>query len=125
MRKILLLLSIVFVVFCYAYPCFVLPFGAYKYETTYGGVKVETTYQFKFNGKVKIKSGELEHELYYKVKGNELILSEDKEFTEDDSKVEMASMYKIGEAVNAIGQYTAIGVGVLSLLLVITIPKKK
>ncbi len=125
MRKILLILSIVFVVVCYGYPCVILPFGTYKYETTMFGSKIETTYEFKFNGKVKIGINDEKTEYYYKLKGNEIIISDDKKFDDNDSKIAISSIYNIGGAINQVGQFLAIGVGVMALVLVCTLPKKK
>ena len=124
MRKILLILSIVFVVVCYGYPCLILPFGTYKHETTMMGSKIETTYEFKFNGKVKIAINDASEEYYYKLKGNEIIISDDKTFNDDDSKISISSIYNIGGAINQIGQFVAIGIGVMALVLVCTLPKK-
>ena len=125
MRKILLIISILFVVVCYGYPCLILPFGEYKYETTIGGVKFETTYEFKFNGTVTISQNDVEQKCYYKLKGNEVIISDDKKFNDDDMKLSISSIYKLGGAVNQIGQFVAIGIGVMALVLVCTIPSKK
>ena len=124
MRKILLLISIAFVVLCYGYPCLVLPFGSYHDETTVLGAKIETTYQFKFNGKVKIAINDSEEEYYYKIKGNEIIISDDKTFNDDDSKLKISSIYNINGAINQVGQFVAIGIGVMALVLTLTIPSK-
>ncbi len=124
MRKILLIISIVFVVVCYGYPCLVLPFGEYKYESNIGGVKTEITYEFKFNGKVEIELNNIKTEQYYKLKGNKIIISEDKTFNDEDVSYTISSIYKIGEATNQIGQFVAIGIGVMALVLVCTIPSK-
>ncbi|MBQ8615531.1 MAG: hypothetical protein IJ415_03085 [Clostridia bacterium] len=125
MRKILLIISIVFVVLCYGYPCLILPFGSYHDETTMLGTTIETTYEFKFNGKVKITVNKSENEYYYKLKGNEIIISDDKTFNDDDNKLSISSIYKVGSAVNQIGQFVAIGIGVMALVLVCTIPNKR
>jgi len=125
MRKILLTISIVFVVVCYGYPCLILPFGSYKHDTTVLGEKIETVYEFKFNGQVKISVNDVGSEYFYKLKGNEIIISEDKKFDDTDTKISISSIYNIGGAVNVIGQFVAIGVGVMALVLVLTIPKKK
>lgn len=125
MRKILLVISIAFVVLCYGYPCLILPFGEYKYETTIAGAKIETIYEFKFNGRVNISVNDAEQQYYYKLKGNEIIISDDKTFNDEDSKLAISSIYKIGNMVNQIGQFVAIGIGVMALVLVLTIPSKK
>lgn len=128
MRKILLIICIAFVVVCYGYPCFILPFGEYKYTTTVAEETVNTTFKFDFKGKVKISSGESSEEMFYKLKGNTVILSEDETFDDSDTKLNISNMYSIGllgeNAVNQMGMWSAIGVGVLALLLVVTIPKK-
>ena len=125
MRKVLLLLCIAFVVVCYGYPCLIVPFGTYKYETTNMGEKYVQTCEFKFNGKAKIKFEDLETEYYYKLKGNKIILSNDKKFDDNDMEIKISSMYKIGEAENLIGKIVAIAVGVLAVVLVVTAPSKK
>lgn len=129
MRKLLSLLCILFVVVCYAYPCFVLPFGEYKLEKVISeDQKVELTLKFDLN-KVTITEGKIEQVYYYKVDGNEIVLSDDTNFTEDDNfKLQLNSMYEIGygeKATNDIGMYIAIGVGVLAVILVLLPSKKK
>jgi len=129
MRKLLSLLCILFVVVCYAYPCFVLPFGEYKLEKVISeDQKVELTLKFDLN-KVTITEGKIEQVYYYKVDGDEIILSDDTNFTEDDNfKLQLDSMYEIGygeKARNDIGMYIAIGVGVLAVVLVLLPSKKK
>ena len=129
MRKILLLVCITFVVLCYGYPCFILPLGAYSYSETNEvlGEEVTTTYtlEFGFDGKAVASRNKVETEYNYKLKGNRVILSIDEEFgNTDDQELVISSMYKIGETVNPVGMYTAIGVGILAIVLVVTIPKK-
>ena len=129
MRKLLSLLCILFVVVCYAYPCFVLPFGEYKLEKVISeDQKVELTLKFDLN-KVTITEGKIEQVYYYKVDGDEIILSDVTNFTEDDNfKLQLDSMYEIGygeKARNDIGMYIAIGVGVLAVVLVLLPSKKK
>ncbi len=128
MRKILLILCIAFVVVCYGYPCFVLPIGTYKYTaTTKIGdkeISTTTTYEFDFKGNAVIKNGDVETEYKYKLKGDEIILSLDEEFDDNDLKIQISSMYKLNGAINSIGMWITIGVGVLAFVLVITIPRK-
>ena len=125
MRKIFLILCLLFVVICYGYPCLILPFGTYKQETNIGGTKYETTYKFKIDGKVEISVNDAKDEYYYKLNGNELIISEDKKFDKNDSKIAICSLYNVNGAVNLIGEIIAIGIGVITIILVATIPHKK
>ena len=94
MRKLLSLLCILFVVVCYAYPCFVLPFGEYKLEKVISeDQKIELTLKFDLN-KVTITEGKIEEVYYYKVDGNQIVLSEDTNFTEDDNfKLQLNSIF--------------------------------
>lgn len=130
MRKVFLIICIAFVVLCYGFPCFVLPFGTYKHEDKVEGVQIETSYKFKFDGTValetKIGDASQKFNYYYKIKDGNIILSMDKNFEDaEDVSMPLTSIYKIGEAVNTIGMYTAIGIGIAALVLVITIPGKK
>ena len=129
MKKLFLLLCIAFVVVCYAYPCFVLPFGEYKMEKVISeDQKIELSLKFDLN-KVTITEGKIEQVYYYKVSGGEIVLSEDTNFTEDDNfKLQLNSMYEIGygeKATNEIGMYIAIGVGALAVILVLLPNGKK
>lgn len=130
MRKILLIICIAFVVLCYGYPCFILPFGEYKYEETTevlgAEVTVETSYKFNFKGKATMKVGDITTEYNYKLKGDTIILSLDDEYgNADDSEIKISNMYTLGNAINSIGLYSTIGVGILALVLVVTIPRKR
>lgn len=126
MRKVFLVLCIAFVVLCYAYPCFVLPFGTYKYEETVAGTKIESTLKFHFDGTVDVEMEGVKQEFYYKLKGNEVILSVDKNFKDDeDTTMPITSMYSIADHDNLVGQIIAGGVGVAALVLVLTIPRRR
>lgn len=126
MRKFLLLFSIAFVFICYIFPFFVLPFGTYKIEQEITpGTKIESTYKFKLNGKFEINISGVKQEFYYKVKGNKLIVSEDKEFNDKDQKIELGSVYNINGAINSTGKYIAIGVESVALLMALSLPSKK
>lgn len=125
MRQTLLILSIAFVVICYAYPCLVLPFGEYVHKETVAGQKIETVYEFKFNGTATVSVDDVETKMYYKLKGNDVILSEDKTFDDNDLKLEIKSLYNVGGATNQIGQFIAIGVGIMAIVLICTIPNQK
>ena len=125
LRKILLLICFAFVVVCYGYPCFILPFGQYEYSYEAAGITVTSSYSFGFDGKVKIKLAELESESFYKLKGNKIVISEDDKFEDSDMELKLASMYSIGNYTNKIGMFSTIGLGVLALVLIITIPSKK
>lgn len=139
MRKIFLLLCVAFAVVCYAYPCFVLPFGTYNYDyMNQYTQKMETaTLQFGFNGKVVDQDGV---EMFYKLNGTEIIISEDEKFdAATDMVVKYKNIYQLhvpADGVdekpaavltyrNVIGLYVTIGIGVVAVLLVITIPRKK
>lgn len=126
-RKILLLICLAFVVVGYAYPCFVLPFGTFEGKIGEGDSKVEVSVKFDFNGKAKIKEAELEKDLYYKMKGDHIIISEDKEFDDKDEKIKLDSIYQLNystELTNKIGMYMSIGIGALSLILIL-LPNKR
>lgn len=124
MKKIILVLSLVFFAICYVFPCVILPVSEYKYETEVAGQKIEHSMKFQVNGKVKTKTGELEVEQYYKLKGNDIIISSDKTFDDNDMKLSIKNFHEIGEYKNMIAMYTAIGVLVLDLLLVVMEKKK-
>ena len=110
MRKILLLICIAFVVLCYGYPCFILPFGEYKYEETVAEVTTTYSMKFGFDGKATMTIDDISTDYNYKLKGNNVILSEDEEFgNSDDNEIVISSMYKLGEAVNSIGMFATIG----------------
>lgn len=126
-KKIVLLICVAFAVVCYAFPCFVLPFGSYKGEIGSGESKVNVEMNFGFDGKVKIKTGELENSQYYKIEGNKIIISEDKTFDKNDVKVKLDSMYEMNfgtDLRNDIGMYMAIGVGALAVVLIL-LPSKR
>ena len=126
-KKILLLICIAFVVVCYGYPFFALPFGEYTGEIGSGESKVEVSFKFAWDGKVECKYGELENEAYYKVKGDEIILYSDEKHENEIDKMKLNSMYSIDticELTNNIGMYMAIGVGVLAIVLVL-LPSKR
>lgn len=128
-KKILLLICVAFVVVCYGYPCLILPFGSYTGEIGEGEYAVEMSVTFGFDGKAKVKMGELETERYYKLNGNELILSEDDKFDDNDEKLVMSSMYSFNlddvQLHNNVGMYMTIGVGVLAVVLILMPSKRK
>lgn len=130
MRKILLLVCIAFVVLCYGYPCFILPIGEYTHSETSEvlGVEVTNTYsvKFGFDGKAKVSYNNIDTEYNYKLDGNHVILSLDEEFgNSDDTEMIIDSIYRLGEAVNPIGLWTTVGIGVLAILMIVTIPNKR
>ncbi|MBE7077012.1 MAG: hypothetical protein E7374_03905 [Clostridiales bacterium] len=133
MRKILLLLCIAFVVVCYAYPCLICPFGEYENKTTVGNVTTTSTLKFNFNGKVEQTtqvgdSKAQKTEYYYKLKkDNKVAIYEDKDCKNEIVRMNIDSIYELNfltEYKNNVGFYTAIGVGVLAVLLVLW-PSKK
>ena len=136
LRRIFLLLCIAFVVVCYGYPFFILPFGEYKGTTSFLGVEAETTYNFKFNGRVTVSysySGSTtSNEGYYKLNGKEVIISSNETFGDsDDAKLTLDSMYQIslnqvgGSATNMIGMIISISVGVLAIIAIVAPSKKR
>ena len=128
-RKIFLTLAIALVVLCYGYPMFVLPFGNYSYEKD--GTKVEIS--FKFDGSFKSVAGDFESTGFYKVKDGKIYIGDAKDVDTTESGTVLAvvnNMYTISSSTganitNKIGTYTMIGVGAVSLLLVLTIPGRK
>lgn len=128
LKKILLLLSIAFVVVCYGYPFLVLPFGQYSTKLEIAGAEVEMTVQFSFEGEAKVKIGEGEEVVFfYEVKDRNVELKVNSEA--DPSYVfNLDSLYEINFGSqtlrNDIGMYAAIGVGALAVILVL-LPTKK
>ncbi len=127
LRKILLILCVAFVVLCYGYPCFILPFGEYVSSMEVANVTVETKYNFNWDGTCTYEdiTGTIT-KYYYKLSGNDVLLSENDNFDDDDNvSISINSLYNIGNGYfNQVGMYVAVGVGVLALLLIITIPRK-
>ncbi len=127
LRKIVLILCVAFVVVCYGYPCFILPFGEYVRTTEIGNITTESTYNFDWDGTVtKEDEFGLTTKYYYKLKGNEVLLSVDENFDDDyDISISINSLYNIDNGYfNQVGYYVAIGVGILALVLIITIPRR-
>ena len=126
LRKIVLILCVAFVVVCYGYPCFILPFGEYVRSTEIGNTKIEATYNFDWDGTVTAENKlGITTKYYYKLKGNEVWLSIDEDFEEADDVISINSLYNIGNGFfNQVGYYIAIGVGILALVLIITIPRR-
>ena len=126
-RKIVLILCVAFVVVCYGYPCFILPFGEYVRSTEVGNIQIEAKYNFDWDGTVtKEDEFGLTTKYYYKLKGNEVWLSVDENFDDDyDISISINSLYNIDNGYfNQVGYYVAIGVGILALVLIITIPRR-
>ena len=125
MRKAILILCLAFVVVCFAFPCFILPFGEYKKTETSGDTTVTTSMKFGMDGKVRTYiNGEEFISMYYKLKGNKIITSFDDTF-ETTNETTITSMYDVNGYKNYIGMGIAIGVGVLDLILICTIPSKR
>lgn len=125
-RKIVLILCVAFVVVCYGYPCFILPFGEYVRSTEVGNIHIEAKYNFDWDGTVT-EENELgiTTKYYYKLKGNEVWLSIDEDFESADKTISINSLYNIDNGYfNQVGYYVAIGVGILALVLIITIPRR-
>lgn len=125
-RKIVLILCVAFVVVCYGYPCFILPFGEYVRSTEVGNIQIEAKYNFDWDGTVtKEDEFGLTTKYYYKLKGNEVLLSVDENFDDYDISISINSLYNIDNGYfNQVGYYVAIGVGILALVLIITIPRR-
>ena len=126
LRKIVLILCVAFVVVCYGYPCFILPFGEYVRTTEIGNITTESTYNFDWDGTVtKEDVFGITTKYYYKLKGNEVLLSVDENFDDYDISISINSLYNIDNGYfNQVGYYVAIGVGILALVLIITIPRR-
>lgn len=92
-----------------------------------------------FNGKVTVSTSATETttEYFYKLSGNKVIISDDETFDDNDMKLAISNMYQINMpqllsitdteanlATNQVGMWVTIGVGVLALLLVVTIPRR-
>lgn len=136
-RKIFLTLAIALVVLCYGYPMFVLPVGNYKYSYKSGEETKTATLTFRFDGSYSLDGfGASELTGYYKVKNGKLFFNDTKDFSavDEEDGIKITNVYELTMDVgtssswtfeNAIGKYTMLGVGVLSLLLVLTIPSSK
>lgn len=135
-RKLFLTLAIAFVVLCYGYPMFILPFGTYKYNYKVGDKTETVELQFKWDGSYKLG----ENTGFYKLKGNKIYLNDTKDFgnLEDKNYMIISNMYNVKFSMplggsadvsvqfsNKIGEYVAIGIGVVSLLLVLSIPNRR
>ena len=126
-RKLILILCVAFVVVCYGYPCFILPFGEYVRTTEIGNAKVEAKYDFNWDRTVNHEDElGITTKYYYKLKGNDILLSLDDDFEGDTNiTISINSLYNISNGYfNQVGMYVAIGVGVLALLCIITIPRR-
>lgn len=132
LRRILLLLCLAFVVVVYAFPCFVLPIGNYeaKYKNILTNEEETKTLTFTFDKTIKDENGDVVY--YYRMKGNKIELSNDQEFT-SSTEISLSNAYTIiftplgieMKFVNKIGVWATVGVGVVALLCVITIPSRK
>lgn len=127
-RKIFLTLTIALVVLCYAYPMFVLPFGSYTYKKD----DLQGTATFKIDGSYSIKLGDSETTGFYKVKNGKIYIGDEKDVDTSDDGSAIATVnnfYSItilnAKLENPIGKYSMLGIGVVSLLLVLSIPDRK
>lgn len=136
-RKLLLILSIAFAVFAFGYPCMIFPYTNYTYTYTEKEVEISSTLKFQLNGRVKITGdtslgslGLVEQEnYYYKIsfKDQKVLISDTKEF-ENAMKLDINNIYSLGGNngyTNNVAKWTSLGVGVVTLLLVLTIPTKR
>ena len=125
-RKLLLLICIAFVVVCYGYPCLILPLGSYSYSyEDLEGNKQEYSIQFNFNGTAIVDESETIS--YYKLSGDKVIISSDKNFEGDVFELKIKNLYELeGEVVvkNNIAMYSTIGVGALAVVLVLITPNR-
>ena len=117
LRKILLLLCIAITVFCYGWPCLVVPFGTYNGKVG----DTDVSYEFSFNGTVTCRIGDEtkngKYQLDFFGKGIKVMLD-----GEETEKIALSNMYRFGEFENKIGEYAIIGVGILAVVLVLVSP---
>lgn len=125
MRRILLLLCVVFVVVAYGYPCFALPFGTYKHTIEYDGVKTTTTLNLKFDGTAVMKVGEIENTYKYKINDGEVELFVEGDENEPVFEIEIHAFNKLGNLTNMVGTYISIAFGVVALIAIFLPYKKK
>ncbi len=136
-RKLLLILSIVFAVFAFGYPCMIFPYTNYTFTYSEKDVEISSTLKFQLNGRVKITGdsslgsiGLVEQEnYYYKIsfKDQQVLISDSKEF-ENSMKLDIKNIYSLGSNegyTNNVAKWTSLGVGVVALLLVISMPTKR
>ena len=136
-RKLLLILSIVFAVFAFGYPCMIFPYTNYTFTYSEKDVEISSTLKFQLNGRVKITGdsslgsiGLVEQEnYYYKIsfKDQQVLISDSKEF-ENSMKLDLKNIYSLGSNegyTNNVAKWTSLGVGVVALLLVISMPTKR
>ena len=131
-KRILLLLCIAYVVICYGFPFFTLPFGEYTFtdSITVAGVTTNYTYIYKFEfggkGKATIKSGDTStsKEFTYSFNGNKVKLKEND--SGDEYEFTLNNMYEFTSmslslkpmtARNDIGMWISVGVGALATIL--------
>lgn len=125
MRRILLLLCVVFVALAYAVPCFVLPFGSYEQTSEVAGVSVKTTLSLTINGEAKYKIGDTEEvKCFYKIKDGEVNLYLEKDSEEVFQTLTINSFNKLNGMKNKIGDYITIAFGVIAVVGIL-LPYKK
>ena len=96
MKYVFLILSLIFLTTAYVFPVFLLPMGKYVGEIEFGSNKVECVMKFHFNGEFEVSLGDSEWEKgYYKTKFNEIILSSDKTFNKEDTKISTFNFHNI------------------------------
>lgn len=132
LRRILLLICLAFVVVIYAFPCFVLPFGTYKatYTDPITEEKETECWKFGFDKTIKDEDGNLVY--YYRLKGDKIELANDEEFS-STKEISLSNAYTFDvdfvlyqlKFVNSIGIWASVGIGVLALVCIITIPNRK
>ena len=117
LRKVILLLCITITVFCYGWPCFVLPFGTYS--ATVGEETV--SYEFSFNGTVtrrtseEVKNGV--YQLDFANKAVNITIS-----GEEVDTMALTNVYQFGDYWNPVGQYIMLGVAILAVVVVVILP---
>ena len=128
-RRILLLICLAFVVVCYAYPFFVMPFGEYAYSTTTEGVTSTVTYKFAFGGQgevtTKIGGVASSTKFTYKTSGQKVLIKN--EDSSGEYELTLGNMYQVslgmlGTTVNLknnIGMWISIGVGAVAVVAII------
>ena len=131
-RKLLLLICLAFVVIGFAYPCVILPVGSYTSKLG----NITTSYKFAADGtmQIEIKNKEKQDsqenqgkiDAFYKLKGNKVIISLDEKFDDNDLTLQINSFYNLqGGFQNISAMVIAGGVGLLALILIVTIPRKR
>lgn len=138
LRKVILMLCILFAVAAFGFPCFVVPFGSYDgeaYQNISDEIKIQYrySYEFSFDGKVVYtkmsydKKEELERkEFYYETYKNKIFFSEDGVNFNHEEYLTIASIIRLGDgSFNVYSCAVSIGIAVIAGALVLTAPNKR